>query len=617
MEKDIKIRSFFHREYYRAAPNFFVRALSPVVSSVLHCILYCTVLMAKGPRLLSLPSLLLLVLPLLAPQAQASEKVEVHFKHHSNEDMYHVMDRLATAFPHITRLYSIGKTTNNNNLTVLEVSDNPGVHEAGEPEFKYIGNMHGNEVTGRETLLHLLATLCNKYGLDDEITTLVNTTRIHIMPSMNPDGYNKARVGDSIGTVGRTNARNIDLNRNFPDQYDRVSLPKRAPETEAVMNWIHQYPFVLSCNIHNGALVANYPYDSRPDGRSLYARCPDDDIFRQLALAYSKAHATMHRGRPCPGDVSGFRDGITNGAAWYNVKGGMQDYNYLHSNCFEITVEQGCWKFPPANRLESIWEDNRRSLIEYIKQVHNGVAGFVRDSSGGPVVGARIHVGGRNHSVVSVRDGDYWRLLVPGRYSIVVSADGYQNASANVTVPETGSAPLDFVLLKVGESAVKVRDQQSSTTSPSPPSLPPAFKEEFPMEPLGDERESDEAGVKEEGGSGSGAVAELEGAEVGGNKYAHNSVFVASVCLLVMICVLVVAIVGLAAVTVYQMRRVRPLRKGFAPVPLSEDGAGEGEGLMAGKEQLERGYFTNGLDLSSDEDVIGDFTQRSKNNEHS
>lgn len=360
--------------------------------------------------------------------SQVVQEIYKEFKHHHYAEMELLLQDISRLYPNISRLYSIGESVQKRKLYVLEVSDNPGVHEAGEPEFKYVANMHGNEVVGRELLLNLAVELVTLYGKDERVTNLVDTTRIHLMPSMNPDGYEVAVEGDSEGIKGRANALNFDLNRNFPDQYftNKENQHQQA-EVSAVMRWSKQFPFVLSANLHGGSLVANYPYDDNPSKKTVYSPSPDDDVFRNLSLVYSRAHPTMHLGKACK--VSrffgeSFPDGITNGADWYIVTGGMQDWNYVTTNDMEITLEVGCFKYPYAKDLPGYWNDNREPLFAYMQQVHQGIKGFVADSAGQPVVNATISVDGMRRSVRSYVYGDYWRILLPGSYNVSVNATG-------------------------------------------------------------------------------------------------------------------------------------------------------------------------------------------------
>ena len=73
------------------------------------------------------------------------------------------------------------------------------------------------------------------------------------------------------------------------------------------MKWLKDEYFVLSANLHGGSLVANYPFDDDRDMVEEYSRSKDDDVFINLAKAYSTNHPTMSQGNACG---EHFQDGV-------------------------------------------------------------------------------------------------------------------------------------------------------------------------------------------------------------------------------------------------------------------------------------------------------------------
>ncbi|XP_037754079.1 carboxypeptidase Z isoform X2 [Chelonia mydas] len=386
----------------------------------------------------------------------------IQFTHHSYYKMVSILKKTASRCSHIARTYSIGRSFEGRDLFVIEFSTNPGHHDLMKPEFKYIGNMHGNEVVGKELLIYLAQYLCSEYLLGNpRIQTLINNTRIHLLPSLNPDGYELAAeegAGYNGWINGRQTAQNLDLNRNFPDltsevynraglrwaRLDHIPIPqsywegKVAPETKAVMKWMRAIPFVLSASLHGGELVVTYPYDfsRHPLEEKMFSPTPDEKMFRLLAKAYASAHPIISDKSEarCGGNFVK-RGGIINGAQWYSFTGGMADFNYLHTNCFEITLELGCEKFPLEEELYSAWHENKEALLTFMEMVHRGIKGIVSDKFGNPIKNARISVKGIRHDVITAADGDYWRLLPPGRYIISAHAIGYSKVMKRVTLP--------------------------------------------------------------------------------------------------------------------------------------------------------------------------------------
>ena len=368
--------------------------------------------------------------------------------YHDYNELTEFLVNISNTYPSITNLISIGQSVQGRELWVLEISDNPGVNEV-EPEFRYIANMHGDETVGREMSVYLIDWLCSNYGVSERATNLINNTSIHIMPSMNPDGFELGQ---------RNNANDVDLNRDFPDQFQdpNNNVNGRQPETRSVMQWSEQHNFILSANMHTGALVVNYPFDGPNSGS--YSACPDDDIFVDLALTYSENHQDMYTESP-------FSQGITNGAQWYALFGGLQDWSYVWTKAFDVTLEQNEVKWPNQNLLPGLWDENREAMISYIERVHGpSVKGVVIDADSGLPVPCSITVEG-NENVISndIEYGDYYRLLTPGTYQITFNSIGYEPQSQTINVNDSAVTLNIELAVDEGLSFANIENFESQT----------------------------------------------------------------------------------------------------------------------------------------------------------
>ncbi|CAH0548742.1 unnamed protein product [Brassicogethes aeneus] len=384
-------------------------------------------------------------------------------KYLNYDELTNLFKQLESEYPNLVHLTSAGKSVRNRELWALEINANVQNRSLLTPMFKYVANMHGDESLGRQLMVYLALYLIKNYGKDERVTKLVNTTDIYIMPSMNPDGFENSEEGlceSKPKYVGRENENGKDLNRDFPDQFEptRIGtiLSGRQPETVSMITWIISRPFVLSGNLHGGAVVASYPYDNSNTKRHCCkeSKSPDNELFKTLALTYSQPHPLMRDGKACKND--NFDRGITNGAFWYELQGGMQDFNYIHSNCFEVTFELSCCKYPEAKTLPQEWYNNKESLLRYIESTHWGVKGLVTDTKGEPVLDADVVVTGINHNITTSNRGEYWRLLLPGQYEMYASAFGFLPSDKTFVTVTAGHTEIqNFQLNRIPQENVK------------------------------------------------------------------------------------------------------------------------------------------------------------------
>lgn len=305
---------------------------------------------------------------------------------------------------------------------VLTNSTNSGVNGEPKPVLMIMAAMHARELTTAETATRFAEFLINGYGIDPDITWVLDHTEIHILPQQNPDGRKQAETGllwrkntNENYCPQRVGSRGADLNRNastiFWGQGSSTSdecrdtfrgpTPASEPETDA----LERYQASVFPDQRDGDIGTGAPVEATGLFISLHSY--GEFIF----YPWEGSDADT-------GNENGYRSlaqrlgSLTGYAACQNcclptAAGTAVDFAYETFGVASLTFELGTTFFEQCESFEQqIWPDNRRALLYAAKAARRPYL-----SSHGPVVeGISVSVDENSETAVisaTVEDGAY------------------------------------------------------------------------------------------------------------------------------------------------------------------------------------------------------------------
>jgi len=209
------------------------------------------------------------------------------------------------------------------------------------------------------------------------------------------------------------------------------------------MQYADEHHFVMSANLHSGAEVVNYPYDT-------YRELPADDAWWKMVSQEYVALARQYGGEDYM--TSDFENGYINGYAWYTITGSRQDYMNYFKHCREVTLELSIDKKLANEFLPSYTSRNIAPMMAYMNRSTKGLRGFVTDSVTGEPLKAKVFINGYdyfNSYVFSfLPTGEYYRFLKAGHYDVSFYAEGYIHKTIAVDISDDALQNLDVQLVQ-------------------------------------------------------------------------------------------------------------------------------------------------------------------------
>ncbi|MGW2175669.1 M14 family zinc carboxypeptidase [Streptomyces sp. NPDC001705] len=213
--------------------------------------------------------------------------------------------RTARQNPRLTKVVSIGRTVNGQDILALKLTKNAKESKDGsKPSVLYMSNQHAREWITPEMTRRLMHHYLDKYDEDRRIRKLVDSTELWFLLSANPDGYDytfentdnrlwRKNLRDNNGDGALGAGDGVDLNRNFAYKwgYDdegsspnptsqtyRGAGPNSEPETKALDRFQKRIGFTYGINYHSAAELLLYGV-----GWQVATDTPDDVLYKALA----------------------------------------------------------------------------------------------------------------------------------------------------------------------------------------------------------------------------------------------------------------------------------------------------------------------------------------------
>ncbi len=119
-------------------------------------------------------------------------RFDLFYRHDALTELLH---DYAESYPGLVSVASIGKSFEGRDIWVATVTNVDTGADTDKPAFWADGNIHAAELTAGTAVLYYLHKLVNGYGVDAQVTQLLDTRTVYLCPRLNPDGAELA-LGD-------------------------------------------------------------------------------------------------------------------------------------------------------------------------------------------------------------------------------------------------------------------------------------------------------------------------------------------------------------------------------------------------------------------------------------